>query len=422
MIGLIDCNNFYASCERVFNPRLERKPIGILSNNDGCVIARSNELKPFVPMGMPAFKIPSHIKKKITLLSSNYELYGDMSQRVFSIVQDYITETELYSIDEAFLHLQHQPNAVKYCLALRKIIRQCTSIPVSIGIAPTRTLAKIANHIAKKNPEHDGVYDLQLDDLRIEAILKKFPVEEIWGVGRKLSARLTNMGIHTAWQLMNASSSHLGKQFSVVLERTILELRGTPCIELEGVNTPKKNIMTSRSFGKATNKIEDLHDAIRLHASKGAEKLRSQQSLAQAVLVFLKTNRFSEQQSQYHPSIVVPLLYPTNDTRHIIKAAQEGVCRIFKENYFYQKAGVMLLDVINQNKRQLDFFSQTEDETSKTRSDHLMQTLDTINKKMGNNTISFGGTSSDGPWNLKRDLLSQRYTTKWDELPVVKAF
>lgn len=420
MIGLIDCNNFYASCERVFNPNLEGKPIGILSNNDGCVIARSNELKPFVPMAMPAFKIPPHIKKKITLLSSNYELYGDMSQRVFSIVQDYIIETELYSIDEAFLHLQHQQNAVEYCRSLRTIIRRCTGIPISIGIAPTRTLAKIANHIAKQKQEHHGVYCLQLDNAEFEKTLKQLPVSEIWGVGRKISAKLINMGIQTAWQLSNCNASHLGKQFSVVLERTILELRGTPCIELEGIDTPKKNIMTSRSFGKSTNNIDDLQEVIRLHASKGAEKLRSQHSLAQAVLVFLKTNRFTEQQSQYHPSIVIPLIYPTNDTRHIIKAAQDGVRRIYKENYFYQKAGVMMLDVVNQAKRQLNFFSPIEDEETKTRSNSLMQTLDTINKKMGKNTISFGGTNPNASWNLKRDLLSKRYTTKWDELPIAK--
>lgn len=421
MYGLIDCNNFYASCERVFNPKLEGKAIGILSNNDGCVIARSNELKPFVPMAMPAFKIPPHIKKKITLLSSNYELYGDMSQRVFSIVQDYIYDTELYSIDEAFLRLQYQQNPIEYCRSLRIIIRKCTGIPVSIGIAPTRTLAKIANHLAKKNPEHHGVYRLQLDNTVFETTLKQLPVSKIWGVGRKISAKLTNMGIQTAWQLKNCNANLLGKQFSVVLERTILELRGTPCIELEGIHTPKKNIMTSRSFGKTTNDLNDLQEAIRLHASKGAEKLRAQHSLAQAVLVFLKTNRFGEQQSQYHPSIVIPLLYPTNDTRDIIKAAQNGVYQIFKENYFYQKAGVMMLDVINQDKRQLNFFSPIEDEEVKKHSNRLMQTLDTINKKMGSNTISFGGTNANAPWNLKRDLLSQRYTTKWNELPVVKA-
>jgi len=420
MIGLIDCNNFYASCERVFNPKLEGKPIGILSNNDGCVIARSNELKPFVPMGMPAFKIPTHIKNKITLLSSNYELYGDMSQRVFSIVQDYIPETELYSIDESFLHFQNQAHTIDDCHTLRTIIRRCTGIPVSVGIAPTRTLAKIANHIAKKNSEHQGVYHLQPENTLFEQTLKQFPIEEIWGVGRKLSAKLKEIGIHTAWQLKNCNANHLGKLFSVVLERTILELRGTTCIELDGIHTPKKNIMTSRSFGKSTNKIEDLLDAVRLHASKGAEKLRAQHSLAQALLVFLKTNRFTEQQSQYHPSIVIPLLYPTNDTRHIIKAALDGVRRIYKDNYIYQKAGVMMLDVIHQDKRQLNFFSPIENEEEKNRNNSLMQTLDTINQKMGRNTIIFGGTNPNAPWNLKRDLLSQRYTTKWDELPVVK--
>ncbi|MDI2090466.1 Y-family DNA polymerase [Commensalibacter oyaizuii] len=421
MIGLLDCNNFYASCERAFNPKLEGQPIGILSNNDGCVIARSNELKPYVPMGMPAFKIPPHIKKKITLLSSNYELYGDMSQRVFSIVQEYIYDTELYSIDEAFLHLQNKQNATEYCIALRKIIHQCTGIPVSIGLSLTKTLAKIANHVAKKNTDYQGVYFLNPDHPAFASILQQFPVTEIWGIGRRLSVKLSNMGIQTAWQLRNCDAHFLGKQFSVVMERTILELRGIPCIDLEGTHTLKKNIMTSRSFGNATNDFHDLEDIVRIHASRGAEKLRSQHSLAQAVLVFLKTNRFHKIKSQYHPSIAIPLLYPTSDTREIIQAAQNGLRRIYKKNYLYQKAGIMMLDIVGQDKNQLNIFSNTNTDEAKKRSEILMQTLDNINKKMGRNKIAFGATKSTASWNLKRNHLSQRYTTRWDELPVVKA-
>ncbi|MDI2111780.1 Y-family DNA polymerase [Commensalibacter nepenthis] len=420
MIGLLDCNNFYASCERVFNPKLERKAIGILSNNDGCVIARSNELKPFVPMGMPAFKIPQDIRKKIILLSSNYELYGDMSQRVFSIVQDYLYDTELYSIDEAFLNLQNQENYIEYCHFLRKIIRQRTGIPVSIGISKTKTLAKIANHIAKKNSQHEGIYFLNTNDPIFEETLKQLPIEEIWGIGRKLSAKLISMGIDTAWKLRNSDASHLGKLFSVVLERTVLELRGTSCIELDALDIPKKNIMTSRSFGKATKELFELQEAVRIHASRGAEKLRYQHSLAQSVLVFLRTNRFHDRASQYHPSIVVPLLYPTNDTRQIIEAVQKGLKSIFKENYLYHKSGVMMLDLVDKEKRQFDFFSRAENEETKARNVTLMQTLDQINKKMGRNTVSFGGINPKASWNLKREFVSQRYTTRWDELPVVK--
>lgn len=420
MYGLVDCNNFYASCERVFNPKLEGKPIGVLSNNDGCVIARSNELKPYVTMGMPAFKIPPDVRKRITLLSSNYELYGDMSQRVFSIVQDYIYDTEIYSIDEAFLNLEKQNNYIEYCRFLRKTVRQCTGIPVSIGISQTKTLAKIANHIAKKNPQYEGVYFLDTNDTIFAETLKQLPIEEIWGIGRKLSAKLNTMNIKTAWELRNSDASHLGKTFSVVLERTILELRGTSCIELDTMDTPKKNIMTSRSFGRATKELFDVQEALRVHASRGAEKLRSQNSLAQAVLVFLRTNRFNENQPQYHPSIVVPLLYPSNDTRQIIEAVQNGLKRIFKKNYLYQKAGVMMLDLVDKNKRQLDFFSAVENEETKARSETLMHTLDKINQKMGRNTLAFGGINKKASWNLKRELISKRYTTCWNELPVAQ--
>ncbi|CAI3958428.1 Nucleotidyltransferase/DNA polymerase DinP involved in DNA repair (DinP) (PDB:4R8U) (PUBMED:16544291) [Commensalibacter communis] len=420
MFGLVDCNNFYASCERAFNPKLEGKPIGVLSNNDGCVIAQSNELKPYVSMGMPAFKIPPDIKKQSILLSSNYELYGDMSQRVFSIVQDYIYDTEVYSIDEAFLNLEKQNNYIEYCQFLRKIVRRCTGIPVSIGISKTKTLAKIANHVAKKNPQHQGVYFLNTDDQIFIELLKQFPIEEIWGVGRKLSAKLNAMGIQTAWELRNSNASQLGKTFSVVLERTVLELQGTSCIELDSMDTPKKNIMTSRSFGKTTKELFEVQEALRVHASRGAEKLRSQNSLAQAVLVFLRTNRFNEHQPQYYPSIVIPLLYPSNDTRQIIEAVNTGLKHIFKEDYFYHKAGVMMLDLVDKDKRQLDFFSSTEKEETKARSETLMQTLDKINKKMGRHTVSFGGINKKAPWNLKREFISKRYTTRWDDLPVAK--
>lgn len=420
MIGLIDCNNFYASCERVFNPQLEGKPIGILSNNDGCVIARSNELKPFVPMGMPAFKIPPNIRKKIFLFSSNYELYGDMSRRVFSIVQEYVQDVELYSIDEAFLHLQPQMDLIEYCYQLRKIIVQSTGIPVSIGLAPTRTLAKIANHIAKKNPEYKGVFKLSSDEQNLKPLLQELPVSEIWGVGRQLSKQLIAMGIHTAWQLRQSDPHYIRKCFSINLERTILELRGKACIELNDLNTVKQNIMTSRSFGHTTNQLLDIEEAIRMHANYGAEKLRSQRSFAQALLVFIKTNRFIDQKLQYHPSITLPLPYATNDTRTILQVALQGARKIFKKEYFYNKAGVMMLDLVDRDNHQLDIFSQPNH--SQCQSDILMQTLDQLNQKMGKNTVQFGVNRPNAPWNIKRDLLSKRYTTRWDEIPVIKTY
>lgn len=419
MIGLIDCNNFYASCERVFNPKLEGKPIGILSNNDGCVIARSNELKPLVPMGMPAYKIEPKIRKKIKLLSSNYELYGDMSQRVFDTVRHYTADIEPYSIDEAFIHLNRFNNVLTHCQNLKTIVKRDTGIPVSIGIAPTRTLAKLANHIAKKQPIHQGVYCLPTNREAIKTILKQFSIEDIWGVGWRIAQRLKVLDIHTPWDLHQANLKQIRQLFSVVLERTVLELRGINCIELDDLSTPKKNIMTSRSFGHLTSDLFDIQEAIRVHASRGAEKLRKQKSVASAVLVFLKTNRFRPELPQYNPSIVVPLLSTTDDSRLIIHAAQKGLQSIYKKGFLFMKSGVMLLDLkAKDDYCQSDLFIPDISETQK--SEQLMKTMDYINQKMGKNTIHLGGIRQTAAWQIKRDLLSQRYTTRWEELPFAK--
>lgn len=419
MIGLIDCNNFYASCERVFNPKLEGKPIGILSNNDGCVIARSNELKPLVPMGMPAYKIEPKIRKKIRLLSSNYELYGDMSQRVFDTVGHYTADIEPYSIDEAFIHLNGFNNVLTHCQNLKTIVKRDTGIPVSIGIAPTRTLAKLANHIAKKQPIYQGVYCLPTNREAIKTILKQFSIEDIWGVGWRIAQRLKVLDIHTAWDLHQANLKQIRQLFSVVLERTVLELRGINCIELDDLSTPKKNIMTSRSFGHLTSDLFDIQEAIRVHASRGAEKLRKQKSVASAVLVFLKTNRFRPELLQYNPSIVVPLLSTTDDSRLIIHAAQKGLQSIYKKGFLFMKSGVMLLDLkAKDDYCQSDLFIPDISETQK--SEQLMKTMDYINQKMGKNTIHLGGIRQTAAWQIKRDMLSQRYTTRWEELPFAK--
>lgn len=421
MIGLIDCNNFYASCERVFNPKLEGKPIGILSNNDGCVIARSNELKPLVPMGMPAYKIEPKIRRKIKLLSSNYELYGDMSERVFDTVRHYTTDIEPYSIDEAFIQLTGFTNVTTHCKNLRAVVKRDTGIPVSIGIGHTHTLAKLANHIAKKQPIHQGVYCLPDDPNLLDNILKTFPIDEIWGVGRHIAQKLQNLGITTALDLRRANLKQIKQQFSVVLERTILELNGISCIELDDLSTPKKNIMTSRSFGQLTGELFDLQEAIRIHASRGAEKLRQQKSIANAVLVFLKTNHFRQDLAQYNPSIVVPLSSPTDDSRLIIRAAQKGLQTIYKKGFMFMKSGVMLLDLkAKDNYCQSDLFITEQSITLQHKNDQLMKTIDLINQKMGKNTISLGGTRKTAPWQIKRELLSKRYTTRWNELPLVR--
>ncbi|RKS87558.1 DNA polymerase V [Orbus hercynius] len=422
MIGLVDCNNFYASCERVFNPKLEGKPIGILSNNDGCVIARSNELKPLVPMGMPAYQIPANIRKKMILLSSNYELYGDMSKRVFDTVRDDTVDVEPYSIDEAFIILDGLPDVISHCQSLRARVIRHTGIPVSIGIASTRTLAKVANHIAKKQAIYQSVCYLPNDSALLIKTLKQFPVGDVWGVGRRIASKLQILGIHTAWDLRQANAKQIRRQFSVVLERTVLELQGTPCIELDDLTTPKQNIMTSRSFGQLTDKLFDLQEAIRVHASRGAEKLRHQHSVASAVLVFLKTNRFRAQLTQYHPSIVMPLPSPSDDSRLIIQAAQKGLLAIYKKNFLFMKAGVMLVDLKAKNSDiQFDLFTRSQGTQQIAKKDKLMQTLDAINQKMGKNTVQLGGVRKQAPWQIKRELLSPRYTTRWNELLRVKS-
>lgn len=420
IIGLVDCNNFYASCERVFNLKLEGKPIGILSNNDGCVIARSNEIKPLVAMGMPAYQISPEIRKQITLLSSNYELYGDMSRRVFTTLRDHTADLEIYSIDEVFIHLEGFGNVVEYCKRLRGIVKRDTGIPVSIGLSSTRTLAKIANHVAKKNPDYEGVCYLHPAEANSEKLLKKLPVSEVWGVGRRLAAKLLALGIATAWDLREADLKRIRKHFSVVLERTVLELQGTPCIELDDLETPKKNIMTSRSFGQVTGHYPDLQEAVRVHASKGAEKLRKQKSVAHAVLVFLNTNRFRSDLVQYNPSLVLQLPYPTSDTRVIVATAQNALQRIYREGFLFHKIGVMMLDLTDKDNEQFDLFNAPQSSEEKQRAERLMTTIDRINAKMGKGTLHLGGIRPFAAWQLKREFLSQRYTTRWDELPTVK--
>ncbi|WP_392565364.1 Y-family DNA polymerase [Utexia brackfieldae] len=421
MIGLVDCNNFYASCERVFNPKLEGQPIGILSNNDGCVIARSNELKPLVPMGMPAYQIPAAIRQQIQLFSSNYELYGDMSRRVFNIVHEHTPDIDIYSIDEAFIRLSGLHDAVAHCQQLREQIKRHTGIPVSIGISSTYTLAKLANHLAKQQPDYQGVCCLSADNPALAEALKQCPVAEVWGVGRRIAAQLHALNIDTAWQLRQTNPKRIRQQFSVILERTVLELQGTACIELTDLSQPKQNIMTSRSFGHLTGELDDLQEAIRVHASRGAEKLRQQDCVACAVQVGLKTNRFREDLKQYQPTIIVPLPEPTDDSRLIIQAAQIGLKAIYKKGFLFMKAGVMLLDITHKaHHAQCDLFADQATTRLKQKNSQLMQTIDLINQKMGRQTIQFGGTRKQAAWQIKRELLSQRYTTRWDEVLRVK--
>ncbi|QJQ93896.1 MULTISPECIES: Y-family DNA polymerase [Halomonadaceae] len=423
MIALIDCNNFYVSCERVFLPALEGKAVGVLSNNDGCVIARSAEIKALgVEMGTPAFELQHLVRQgKIVLLSSNYELYGDMSGRVQSIIREYSPAIEPYSIDEMFARFDGFEIGPlrERCLELRQRIGRGTGIPVCIGVAPTRTLSKLANRAAKKIPAYDGVCIISPDSAETKGLLQRTEPGDIWGVGRRLVERLAVMGIHNAWDLRNAEPKRIRKSFSVTLERTVLELKGIPCIEMNDADEPKQRIMTSRSFGKLTRDLGEIRQAIRQHAQRGAEKLRQQNSLARAVMVFLKTNphRFDP---QYSPSMIVELERPTDDSRPILAAARHALDQIYQPGYAFMKGGVMLMDLADKNRQQISLFDTPQSDADRARAERLMQTMDMLNQRMGRGVVRLGMPSPGAAWHLRCANRTSRWSTRWDELPSVR--
>jgi len=413
IFALVDCNNFYASCERVFNPRLEGKPIVVLSNNDGCVIARSNEAKKLgIPMGAPFFQWEKVCKQhKVNVFSSNYELYGDMSSRVMALLTEAWPDIEIYSIDEAFLLLDGCPeNCVEFSLALRQKIKSCTGLPVSIGIAKTKTLAKIANFIAKNQTE-SGVF--HLNDSNI-SILKTIPVEKIWGVGRRLAARLNDLKIFTAEELKNSDTKKLRKQFSVVMEKMIYELRGVSCLGLESVQ-PRKQIISSRSFGKLITSLSELEEAISHYAAIASEKLRSQHSLASGLVVFLQTNFFRKQDVQYQNSVCVPFPAATADTAYIIHIAKKCLQRLYRKGFRYHKTGIMLLNLIPDTVKQNDWLLPQSSAR-----DTLMKTVDSINQEYGRNTVFYCAEGINPTWKIKSVFRSPRYTTRWNEILKVR--
>ncbi|MBZ0331666.1 Y-family DNA polymerase [Halomonas sp. ANAO-440] len=425
MIGLVDCNSFYVSCERVFQPRLDGQAVGVLSNNDGCLIARSNEIKALgIAMGTPAFKLQHLVRQgRIHLLSSNYELYGDMSQRVQSVLEEYAPNVEPYSIDEMFLRFDgfEPTQLLDHARQLHHKVRQYTGIPVSVGIAPTRTLAKLANRAAKKIPAYGGVCVLQAESTETRALLKRLELGKFWGVGRRLAERLAMLGIHTGWDLAQADPKRIRRQFSVTVERTALELRGIPCIEMNDFHEPRQRIMTSRSFGKLTDSLDEIREAIRQHGQRSAEKLRRQGSLARAVLVFLKTNPFRDDLPQYSPSLAVELPRPTDDSRNILDAAGTALQRIYRKGYRYQKGGVMLLDLIDADRQQLSLLDTPQSDADRQRSQKLMGVMDELNQRMGRGTVKLGTPSPGAAWHLRCDNLTQRYSTRWEELPAARA-
>jgi DNA polymerase V len=419
-IALIDVNNFNVSCERVFNPRLNGKPVVVLSNNDGCAVARSNEVKALgVAMGAPWFKLKDLARQHgIIGLSSNYALYADMSNRVMSILREYSPDQEVYSIDESFLDLTgfQSGNLIQYGQKMRKRILKWTGLPVCVGIGSTKTLAKLANHCAKKRSVFNGVCNFNaMNHQELDALLSEIGVGEIWGVGGRLAPRLQALGFNSVLVLKRANPERLRQQFSVVMEKTIRELNGTVCIELEEIAQAKKQIMSSRSFGQPVSDYVSLAESITLYISRAAEKLRRQRSFAGSIHVFIRTSPFRSDDPFYSNGLTIPLPSPTDDTRQLVNIALWGLRQIYKPNYNYAKAGIMLGELVPAEGVQGDMFSQIK---TNPKSAVLMSTIDTINRKMGKESIKLASEGFRRPWKMRQENKSPAYTTRWSDLPV----
>ena len=420
MFALIDCNSFYASCEKIFRPDLRHRPIVVLSNNDGCVIARSPEAKKMgISMTQPWYQVKDqYLSKGGVVFSSNYEFYADISNRVMNVLSDLCPEIDIYSIDEAFLDLRtfrKNIDLVNFAYDCKKRIKDWIGVPVSIGIAPTKTLAKLANKVAKDDPRFDGVVILS-EPRVIRHFLKSMPIEKIWGIGRKLTAKLENIDIKTAYDLSQVDSRLIGDNFNVVLERTVRELKGQSCITLHDFMEPKKQIMVSRSFGKSIRSKSILSEAISFHASRAAEKLRYEKQKCSLITAFIRSNRFNTRVRQIYAAKSFELVHPTDDTRIIIKNANRILDQIFADGYQYAKAGVLLSDFTNRYGYQMSLFDKKRDEKMASK---LMQTVDYINL-MEIAKIGFGNQGYRNTWRMKREIKSKRYTTKIEEIPTTK--
>ena len=415
-LALVDCNNFYVSCERVFRPDLKHTPVVVLSNNDGCAVSRSNEAKALgIRMGQPWFECKELAEAHgVVALSSNYALYADMSNRVMSILSHYAPRHEVYSIDECFVDLSGIPNLREVSYQMRERVMQWTGIPVCVGIGPTKTLAKLANHIAKKHPRSKGVFNFNdLTAVQQARLLGQIEVGEVWGVGRRISARLAAHGIHTVEDLRAAHTATLRAEFGVVLEKTQRELQGTACVDLQEVVPDKQQIISSRSFGSTVDDVAVLKDAMSTFVANACVKLRAQGSHAALLQVFLHTNRFRKDQPQYNPCITVPLPQPTNDSLVINRWADHLVGRMFKPGYAYKKAGVVLGDISPVGRYQLDWL-----EPAQATDTRLMNTLDKLNQRYGRGTVKVSTQGAHTGWQMRQERKSPDYTTRWDATPL----
>jgi len=414
VFALIDCNSFYASCERVFRPDLAKTPIVVLSNNDGCVIARSYDAKPFVKMGAPYFQIKDDLRRNgVVAFSSNYALYGDMSERVMTIIESMVPALEVYSIDEAFADLTGIPgDLTTFGRQIRAAIYKRTGIPVGVGIARTKTLAKLANHTAKRLLDiTGGVVDI-CDPFKRDWTLRNTDAGEVWGVGKRMKAHLEVLGIKTAMDLAQADAWTLRKKFSVVIEKTARELAGTPCLELGEAEPPKQEICCSRMFGTRLTTIEPIKEAVATYTQRAAEKLRAQNSFCKKIRVSIRTGMFNPEEAKYANGALVELPYPTNDVRLMTKAATEAVNRLFRAGFKYSKAEVLLMDLRQPGEFTDDLFAPAQPvEAAK-----IMGVLDEINSRWGRGTLRVASVPSSPGWSMRRDLLSKSYTTQLDQL------
>lgn len=422
MFAICDANNFYCSCEKSFEPALQGRPVVVLSNNDGCVVARSPEAKALgIKMGDPVFRLQDIIRRhRVVVRSSNYPLYGDMSARFMAILGEFTPRLEVYSIDEAFLDLSgfRHLDLVAYGREMRQRVLRSLGLPICVGIAPTKTLAKAANWVAKKDraPAEQGV--LYTPDRESQtALLAQVPVEEVWGVGPRLTPRLHALGLRTALQLRDADPRVIRRRFGVVLERTVRELQGLSCLALEEVASPRQQIVVSRSFGRPVEELGVLTSAVVQYASRAAEKLRAQDSAAARMTVFIETNSFDEREPQYSRAATVGLSPATQDSRMIIRAAVGALRSIFRRGFRFKRAGVMLLELSPARTAQGELFEADD----KARGKALMDAIDSINKRYGRDSIVFGSKGLHRHWRSRSQQLSPAYTTRWSDLVRVRA-
>jgi len=413
VFGLIDCNSFYASCERVFRPDLAKVPIVVLSNNDGCVIARSYDAKPYVKMGEPYFQIKHKLKQYgIVPFSSNYALYGDMSERVMTLIESMVPAVEVYSIDEAFVDLTGINDVDDLGRRIRSQVLRCTGIPVGVGIAHTKTLAKLANHTAKRLQTQTGGVVNICDPIKRDWVLRNTDVAEVWGVGRRMKVHLDGMGIKTAMDLAKADPWTLRKNFSVVIEKTARELAGTPCLELDEPDPPKQEICCSRMFGKRLKELPPIKEAVATYMMRASEKLRAQKSLCKKIRVSIRTGMFNPDEAKYANSVVVDLPYPMDDVRALTSAAVNALDRIFRPGFAYSKAEVLLLNLRQPGEYTDDLFATSQPSEAS----RVMTVLDQINHRWGRGTLRTASMPINPVWGMRRELMSHSYTTKLHEL------